>query len=107
MHTLLRIRGIVAKPKASLTRVLAGFNSESGRKRGTFFFRSFYDFDMGNDHSMPDTSKYPYQLSDKEWKAKLTPLEYRVLRQGGTEAYGAGEYCQFFPKTGYFAWCVT
>jgi peptide-methionine (R)-S-oxide reductase len=32
------------------------------------------------------------QLSDTEWQERLTPEEYRVLRQAGTEAAFTGEY---------------
>ncbi len=32
------------------------------------------------------------QLTDAEWKQRLTPEEYRVLRQAGTEAPFAGQY---------------
>jgi peptide-methionine (R)-S-oxide reductase len=32
------------------------------------------------------------QLTDAEWKQRLTPEEYRVLRTAGTEAPFAGEY---------------
>lgn len=35
---------------------------------------------------------YEVTKSDAEWRAKLSAQEYRVLRQGGTEAAFTGEY---------------
>lgn len=32
-----------------------------------------------------DAMVYEIQYSDAEWQSRLTPLEYRILRQGGTE----------------------
>ena len=55
----------------------------------------------GMSHSV-DMNKYPYQLTDEEWRAKLTAEEYSVLRKLGTEAYGKGEFCRYFPKGGHF-----
>ncbi len=32
------------------------------------------------------------EITEEEWKAKLTPEQYKVLREKGTEAPGRGKY---------------
>ena len=34
---------------------------------------------------------YPFQLSESEWRARLTPDEYAILREAATERAGTGE----------------
>ncbi|CCQ16660.1 putative uncharacterized protein [Rhodococcus sp. AW25M09] len=43
--------------------------------------------------SATDSNSAPaVQLTDAQWREKLTPEEYAVLRQAGTERPGVGEY---------------
>eukprot|EP00048_Salpingoeca_helianthica_P014815 m.223710 g.223710 ORF g.223710 m.223710 type:complete len:143 (+) comp16303_c0_seq1:833-1261(+) len=41
--------------------------------------------------------------TEAEWKQQLSPQEYHVLREKGTERAGSGEYDKLYPKDGYFA----
>jgi peptide-methionine (R)-S-oxide reductase len=51
---------------------------------------------------MSDTSTVPEAVSDNEWRARLTPDQYRVLREHGTER--AGTSCLLAEKrAGTFA----
>ncbi len=42
------------------------------------------------------------QLTPEQWRARLTPFEYQVLREAATERPGTGEYDAFF-KPGTYA----
>lgn len=44
---------------------------------------------------------FPFQLSEEEWRARLSDKELKCLRRQGTEAYRQGEFCKFFPENGY------
>jgi peptide-methionine (R)-S-oxide reductase len=46
---------------------------------------------------------YPMELSDAQWKEKLTKEQYYILRQRGTEPAGSGKYDHFYEKGTYYS----
>lgn len=45
--------------------------------------------------------KYPIERSENEWKEKLSPEQYRILREKGTEAPHTGTYNLHFENGEY------
>jgi peptide-methionine (R)-S-oxide reductase len=46
---------------------------------------------------------FPMQLTDAEWKARLTSEQYYILREEGTERAGTGKYDHFYQKGTYYS----
>ncbi len=47
--------------------------------------------------------EYPIHLSDSEWRGRLTPFQYHVLREKGTERAFTGEYDKLYQEGTYYS----
>ncbi|GAA5981376.1 hypothetical protein JCM11641_005299 [Rhodosporidiobolus odoratus] len=60
---------------------------------------------LGNHSSRTMSSnskKYEVDLKPEEWQVKLSPEQFRILRQQGTERAGTGEYDAHYPGKGVY-----
>ncbi len=77
----------------------------------TFLFISCADTQtnkqMGNNENMQEKSMqqtgYSMNLTEAEWKERLTEAQFYILRQKGTEAPGSGKYDKFYEKGTYYS----
>jgi peptide-methionine (R)-S-oxide reductase len=46
---------------------------------------------------------YPMQLTEAQWKERLTEEQYYILRKQGTERAGTGKYDHFYKKGIYYS----
>lgn len=49
------------------------------------------------------SKSYPLQLSEEQWKARLTEGQYYILREEGTERAFTGKYDHFYEKGTYYS----
>lgn len=61
---------------------------------------------MKTQTTAPTTPQKKVEKTDAEWKAQLTPEQYRVLRQAGTEPPNGEVYHQFKKQAGGTYYCV-
>jgi peptide-methionine (R)-S-oxide reductase len=62
-----------------------------------------YGCSFGQSDNRASAQQYELQLTDAQWKARLTKAQYHILREQGTEYPGTGQYDHFFKKGTYYS----
>jgi peptide-methionine (R)-S-oxide reductase len=58
---------------------------------------------INNTETNTDTTmSYKVIMTDEEWRKYLTPVQFHILREKGTERPYTGEYDEFFEKGAYY-----
>ncbi|KAL0469988.1 peptide methionine sulfoxide reductase [Neurospora intermedia] len=65
------------------------------------FLGSFFGLSSSSSsQNMPEN--YPVQKSADEWRAVLSPQQFRILREKGTEPAGTGKFDKHYPSAGVY-----
>lgn len=56
-----------------------------------------------NPEKVASYKDFPVQFTDAQWKQKLTPAQYFILRERGTERAFTGKYDHFYKKGIYYS----
>ncbi|EEA28250.1 hypothetical protein EYB25_000809 [Talaromyces marneffei] len=65
-------------------------------------FFSFLGSLFSSSASAENNMTYPDQRTDEEWRAVLSPEQFRIIRQKGTEPPGSGKFDSHYPSTGVY-----
>lgn len=58
------------------------------------------NYAMGSNAST--AANFPKGKSEEDWRAQLSPEQFRILRKKGTEMAGSGKYDAHYPKEGVY-----
>lgn len=99
MHPVV-LRSILSLRSTTLTRARRCPPHHRNLATSTIPLFSLRDF-FGAPATTTDMSHFPKGKSESEWRAQLSPSQFRVLRQKGTERPGTGAYNKFYDEGVY------
>ncbi|MCF7928965.1 MAG: peptide-methionine (R)-S-oxide reductase MsrB [Spirochaetales bacterium] len=58
---------------------------------------------LDEQYFVSENAEFEIELSEEEWKQRLSPSQYRILREQGTEPAFSGEYDKFYQEGTYYS----